>query len=147
MKSRFSKDVAAALSAAGWFPGRGKTRNLRSGAGVPDAVRAFVVEFGGLTLPFVRQPTRTLDEVRIYREVSDSGDEYHTTVYAGCRVYAVGDVYRRHMYLLMSADGSLYGEYDTTVVRFGRSPEEFFERIVRDEEPSVILPIPGGSQT
>jgi hypothetical protein len=129
-----------ALRAAGWAPGRridsGNAERLllSEGYAFSPETRAFVEEFGGLRVRFVR--ANVPDEIFLDPSAAVGGicrervETYEPRT--GTSLVPVGEVYRRHMIVMLGASGALYGAYDDVLIEFGASVDLALEAITLD---------------
>jgi len=139
-----SETLAEALRLAGWYPGRqiditSLTQSIgRLGAIASEAVVSFLREFGDLTIIYTRPAAATIsesfDKIRLDPAFGPDWNNLDYGAIVGKPVCPIGDIYRGHMTLLMSPDGSIYGVYDDTVVAFGSNPEMALNTMVTNQE-------------
>lgn len=96
--------------------------------------RAFIEEFGELRVRFLGAKRR--DEIFLDPTAAVGGiDRERVETYeprTGTKLVPVGEVYRRHMIVLLGANGALYGAYDDVLIEFGASVEEALDKVILD---------------
>lgn len=135
-------EFSAALNGAGWIPGRQISTEDVETAWVqqghipfPSGV-AFVAEFDCLTLMYPRHPSvggeqeLILNAVRATKSIHpDVVRAYEERIYDA--LVPVGIAASRHLTLLISASGKLYGGYDSFLAVYGDTGISGIQNIYR----------------
>nr|WP_272918133.1 SUKH-3 domain-containing protein [Actinomadura rayongensis] len=138
VRERFPSDVVAELKAAGWEPGRRSAADLPD---APDAVRAFVGEFGGLTVPTrgtgpLRRVGFTLDP----EAVPDGEACDALAARIGRAVYPLGVMADDSHLLAIDSSARVFGLGRAHDVLLGHLPDEAVIKLVR----GILTPAIGG---
>jgi len=144
MMGGFSEEVRHVLMEAGWRPGRRvRTRiySLQLTAASYQwfpAVAAFLREFGGLHLQFLRRDgsmgTLQFTPLMALQYQTPAQVQHYTQHLAPAPLCLIGQAYAEHLMLLMDAAGVVYGSFDHVLFRVGATGREAIEAICRDLE-------------
>ncbi len=138
----FSADVQHLLVEAGWHQSRtvGLGQNQLPTpliAGWPPVVQAFLTEFGGLMLYFIRRDDSIaylhFDVARTYQNAVLDYAVADYAVRAGeLALYIIGQAYTENLLLLMGASGQVYGGYEDCLYAIAGNGESAIEAICLD---------------
>ncbi|MDT0270750.1 SUKH-3 domain-containing protein [Streptomyces sp. DSM 44915] len=136
---RWSAETDRVLREAGWSPHRRVSteeweRILKESDGFEahEKARAFLAEFGGLEfelsgkgvaverMPFSLNPLEGQWEADIYEDMSEE---------TGTSLYPIGEMARRHLFLGMAEDGSVYRGRDA-VDFFADSGDQALDKLI-----------------
>ena len=151
MPTRFSDLTAQCLQKAGWHPGRNVPlpgeieAELHAGghALLPPA-RAFLAEFGGLTVihPHARARTRpdrfVIDALLAAKGTDPSWVREYERRSGEPALTPVGEAARGYLIMCMGPDGHVYGGYDDFLIRLGTSGDDAIEGLCTGREAPQV---------
>lgn len=155
MPTRFSELTKQCLLKTGWHPGRNVSlpeeieAELRAAGHVllPSA-RAFLAEFGGLTIVHPHARTQTSDRFVIDALLAANGRdpgwvrEYERRT-GESALTPVGEAARGYLIMCMGPGGHVYGGYDNFLIHLGTSGDDAIEGLcIGREAPEVGEPDP-----
>jgi hypothetical protein len=105
--------------------------------GWPAPVQAFLAEFGGLMLYFIRRDDSIaylhFDVARAYQNSATGYPLAEYALRAGeLALYIIGQAYTENLLLLMSATGQVYGGYEDSLYAIAGNGETAIEAICLD---------------
>ena len=130
------------LEDAGWKPDRrvstaAQERGLlQNGFPFWSDFAAFLTEYDGLTLRFVRRRSRRWDAVRLdacwAAAVADAEWMTRYRELAAARLAPVGAAYSEHLLIWLAEDGRFLGTHDALVGELGRTPDQLFDTLLNE---------------
>jgi len=151
MPARFGELTLQCLLTAGWHPGRNvslpeqaETEPRADGHALLPSARAFLAEFGGLTVvhPHARAPASTdrfvIDALVAARGTDPDWVRDYERRSGETALTPVGEAARGYLIMCMGPGGHLYGGYDNFLVRLGTSGDDAIEGLCTGREAPQV---------
>jgi hypothetical protein len=130
------------LDEAGWKPDRRvstaeQERVLsENGFAFWSDLAAFLAQYDGLTLRFVRRRSRRSDAVKLdacwAATVADAEWVTRYSERTAARLAPVGAAYSEHLLIWLAEDGRFFGTYDALVGELGRTPSQLLDTLLNE---------------
>jgi hypothetical protein len=127
----------AVLRRAGWTPERRVSTSLQAqvltdnGFAFWSELGAFIAEYDGLELRFLRPPGEDPDIIKLdagwAAKTADAAWVTHYAQIAGTGVAPVGAAYRDHLLIWLGVDGRFFASYDAMFGELGSGPSEMLD--------------------